>query len=89
VEILPMSEKPLPQASARETIEHLDGSITEYSYFEPSAEAMEKLVKVLFEYHWHEVTVGPCVEGAAFEVRFSEAPKLSIVPHAVVRDNVR
>jgi hypothetical protein len=71
-----MSENPLPPTSARETIEHLDGSITEYTYFEPSAEAMEKLVKVPFEDHWHEVTVGLCVEGAVFEVRFSEAPKL-------------
>jgi hypothetical protein len=76
VEILAVSENPLSQTSARETIEHLDGSNTEYNYFEPSAEAMENLVKVLFEDHWHEVTVGLCVEGAVFEVRFSEAPKI-------------
>lgn len=61
----------------REVVEHLDGSVTEYSYFEPSADAMDKLTKVLFEQHWRDVVVGPCIEGAVFEVRFSEAPKLS------------
>ena len=62
-----------------ETIEHLDGSLTEYTYFEPSAEAMDQLVKLLFEQHWSEVTVGPCIEGSVFEVRFSEAPKLTML----------
>jgi hypothetical protein len=63
----------------RETIEHLDGSITEYSYFEPSPEAMDSLVKVLFERHWPDVVVGPCIEGSVFEVRFTEAPKLTML----------
>jgi hypothetical protein len=28
---------------------------------------------------WRDVVVGPCIEGAVFEVRFSEAPKLSML----------
>lgn len=67
------------QLDKPEMVEHLDGSVTEYSYFEPSAEVMEKVVKVLFEGHWREVVVGPCIEGAVFEVRFVEAPKLSML----------
>ncbi|HTT74909.1 MAG TPA: hypothetical protein VMF50_02920 [Candidatus Binataceae bacterium] len=67
------------QFEQRETIEHLDGSITEYSYFEPSAEAMDRLVKVLFEEHWRDVVVGPCIEGSVFEVRFTEPPKLTML----------
>lgn len=63
----------------REVVEHLDGNVTEYSYFEPSAEAMDKLVKVLFDEHWRDVVVGPCIEGAVFEVRFSEPPKLTML----------
>jgi hypothetical protein len=53
--------------------------VTEYSYFEPSPETMDILVKVLFEEHWRDVVVGPCVGGAVFEVRFSEPPKLSML----------
>ena len=67
------------EAASHEVVEHLDGSVTEYSYFDPSEEAMDRLVKTLFESHWRDITVGPCIEGAVFEVRFSEAPKLSIL----------
>lgn len=69
----------LEQSPQREIVEHLDGSATEFSYFEPSADAMDRLVKLLFEEHWREITVGPCIEGAVFEVRFNEAPKLSLL----------
>jgi hypothetical protein len=74
-----MGQEILKQAPQRETVEHLDGSLTAYSYFEPSADVMDKLVKLLFEEHWARITVGPCIEGAVFEVRFSEAPKLSML----------
>jgi hypothetical protein len=63
----------------KEIVQHLDGTITEYSFFNPSPEVMDRLVKVLFEQHWNDVTVGPCIEGAVFEVRFSEAPKLTML----------
>jgi len=62
-----------------EVIEHLDGTVTEYSYFQPSAETMTQLVEALFEKHWRDIFVGPCIEGAVFEVRFSEAPKLTML----------
>jgi hypothetical protein len=68
-----------PRLAQRETVEHLDGSVTEYSYFEPAAASMNDLVKVLFEQHWRDVVAGPCIEGSVFEVRFSEAPKLTML----------
>jgi hypothetical protein len=68
-----------PHSDDREIIEHLDGSVTEYSYFQPSAETMNRLVKVLFEEHWRDVVVGPCIEGAVFEIKFVEPPKLSML----------
>jgi hypothetical protein len=74
-----MDREILEQSPQREVVEHLDGSVTEFSYFEPSADAMDRLVKLLFEEHWREITVGPCIEGAVFEVKFSEAPKLSML----------
>lgn len=72
-----MHQNVLQQASERQIVEHLDGGVTEYSYFAPNAETMNKLVKLLFETHWRDVIVGPCIEGAVFEVRFTQAPKLS------------
>jgi hypothetical protein len=74
-----MGQEIVDQLPQREIVEHLDGSVTEFSYFEPSADAMDRLVRLLFEEHWREITVGPCIEGAVFEVRFSEAPKLSML----------
>jgi hypothetical protein len=38
---------------------------------------MDRLVRLLFKAHWRDITVGPCIDGAVFEVRFSEPPKLS------------
>src|SRR5215472_8785955 len=56
------------KSSDRELVAHLDGSVTEYSYFEPSAGVMDKLVRVLFEAHWRDITVGPVSRG-----RFSKS----------------
>jgi hypothetical protein len=40
---------------------------------------MDRLVRLLFENHWRDITVGPCIEGAVFEVRFTEPPKLTMM----------
>lgn len=61
----------------RETVENLGGTITEYTYFEPTEEKMKELSQDLFSKNWNKIVVGPCVEGAVFEVRFAEEPKLS------------
>jgi hypothetical protein len=74
-----MSQIDSANVSEHEIVEQLDGSVTEYRYFTPTADAMDRLVKRLFEDHWRDVTVGPCIEGAVFEVRFSEAPKLTML----------
>ena len=68
-----MSEELLRASSGTETIEHLDGTFTEYSYFEPTPDAMDRLTKMLFAKHWRDVVVGPCIQGSVFEVRFTEA----------------
>jgi hypothetical protein len=61
----------------QETLDQLDGTQTVLSYFAPTEETMQALVKDLFEHNWQHIVVGPCVQGAVFEVRFEEAPRLS------------
>lgn len=57
---------------------HPDGSITRHTYFEPREEIMRPLVADLFERNWQRIVVGPCVEGAVFEVCFTEKPKVHV-----------
>lgn len=65
--------------SQQERVENLDGSFTEYSYFEPAEETMKAVIRVLFEEHWRDVVVGPCIEGAVFEIRFEAPPRISFL----------
>ncbi len=66
-------------ALGREIIDGLDGTTTEFTNFEPSGENLAALVAILFEEHWAEITVGPCIEGAVFEIRFEKAPVISML----------
>ena len=61
----------------QETIEQLDGTKTVLSYFAPTEGVMKDLVTDLFEHNWQRIVVGPCIQGAVFEVRFEQAPRLS------------
>ena len=64
-----------PITGVRESIEDLNGDVTEYSYVTPDEETMRELSRLLFEEYWREIIVGPCIEGAVFEIRFEQAPK--------------
>jgi len=61
----------------QETVAQLDGTQTILSYFAPTEETMQALVKDLFQQNWQRIVVGPCVQGAVFEVRFEHEPRLS------------
>lgn len=56
----------------------LDGSRTAYSYFAPSEPVLRELFDELFGKNWAHITVGPCIEGAVFEIRFTQAPEIRI-----------
>jgi hypothetical protein len=56
----------------------LDGSRTAYSYFAPAEPVLRELVDELFGKNWAHITVGPCIEGAVFEIRFTQAPEIRI-----------
>lgn len=40
---------------------------------------IERLLTEILGTHWSSVTVGPLIEGAAWEIRFAEPPKLSML----------
>jgi hypothetical protein len=55
---------------------HPDAAITGYSYFPPAEQTMRDLAQELFGTYWRSVVVGPCIEGAVFEIAFQGAPEL-------------
>lgn len=40
---------------------------------------IERLLIEIFGTHWADITVGPLIEGAAWEIRFTGRPKLSML----------
>lgn len=65
--------------SGPEIERHPDGAVTRYFCFAPTPEAMSALADELFVKNWQRLTVGPCIEGAVFEVRFERAPTVRTV----------
>jgi hypothetical protein len=56
-----------------------DGTRTEYFDVEPGEERLLALLRELFEEHWGEIVFGPCLQGAVFELRFPEKPRVSVL----------
>ncbi|HEY3064257.1 MAG TPA: hypothetical protein VGL09_00570 [Methylomirabilota bacterium] len=56
-----------------------DGSSTEYHEVPVAGDVVERLLTELFTAHWAALTVGPIIEGAAYEIRFSHAPKVTML----------
>jgi hypothetical protein len=61
-----------------EVVEHPDDTREGFSYFSPSENNMKHLVDELFVKNWSHIVVGPFIEGAVFEIQFTQAPKVSI-----------
>ncbi len=77
----PFNAAPAPplERLAREVIELPGGGTLEYDYFDASPASMQRLTDLLFKEHWREIVVGPCIEGAVFEIRFERAPKVTFL----------
>ena len=56
-----------------------DGSTIEYDEVPVAGDLVERLLRELFGEHWSDLTVGPIVEGAAYEIRFATPPTLSML----------
>ena len=64
----------------RPVVEHgLDGTTTEYNDMPVAGDGVEQLLVRLFTEHWADVTVGPLIEGAAYEIQFAAPPKVSVL----------
>src|SRR5262245_61461633 len=57
----------------------LAGRTTEYADIAVAGERVEQLLRELFTDHWKRLTVGPVIQGAAWEVRFTTPPSLSML----------
>lgn len=57
---------------------HPDDALTGYSYFAPAESVMKELVDELFVHNWPRIVVGPCIEGAVFEIVFQGPPEVRI-----------
>jgi hypothetical protein len=56
-----------------------DGSVSEYHDVPVTGEAVERLLTEIFGEHWADVFAGPIIEGAAYEIRFTTKPALSML----------
>jgi hypothetical protein len=56
-----------------------DGSFTEYDEVPVDGDRVERLLTEIFTEHWAHVFAGPVIEGAAYEIRFTERPRVSML----------
>ena len=56
-----------------------DGSVTEYSDVAVAGDTVERLMTEVFGEHWAAISAGPVIDGAAYEIRFTGPPRLSML----------
>lgn len=62
------------------SVEHeLDGSSTENFEVDVRGDRVERLMRELFTAHWAAITVGPLIQGAVFELRFTTPPRVGML----------
>jgi len=69
----------MTEAAAVVVERELDGTVTEYDELSVDGDRIERLMSEIFTDHWARVTVGPFIQGAAWEIRFAAAPKVSML----------
>jgi hypothetical protein len=70
----------MPLEGRMPTIERgQDGVTTEYSDVAVAGDGVERLLTELFSEHWDKLTVGPLIEGAAYEIRFAARPTVTML----------
>jgi hypothetical protein len=55
-----------------------DGSVTRYDDVSVAGDTVARLLNELFTEHWAAITFGPIIEGAAWEIRLTSAPTLTL-----------
>lgn len=56
-----------------------DGERTEYAEISVAGDTVERLMLEIFGEHWAAITAGPVIDGAAYEIRFTARPRLSML----------
>jgi hypothetical protein len=56
-----------------------DGSLTVYDAVSVDGDRIERLLTEIFTDHWRRIFAGPVIEGAAYEIRFTEVPRVSML----------
>ena len=56
-----------------------NGSVTAYDEVSVEGDRVERLLTELFTKHWPDIFAGPVIEGAAYEIRFTAAPAVSML----------
>ena len=56
-----------------------DGTTTAYWEVPTAGDRVERLLTKLLGQHWDTVTVGPIIEGAAYEIRFAAPPTITML----------
>lgn len=57
----------------------VDGSAMECHDVPVGDDRIERLMMEIFTEHWSKITTGPLVQGGAWEIRFSAAPKVTML----------
>src|SRR2546430_1505148 len=57
----------------------LGGRTTAYDDVDVRGDRIERLLTELFTEHWATLTVGPLIEGAAYEIQFASPPKVTML----------
>ena len=60
-------------------VREADGSLTRYTEVPVAGDTVQRLLTEIFHEHWAEVFAGPVIEGAAYEIRFTSAPRVSML----------
>lgn len=67
-------------AAPAHTVERgADGSVTAYDEVSVEGDRVERLLTELFTKNWRDIFAGPVIEGAAYEIRFTAAPVVSML----------
>lgn len=56
-----------------------DGAVTEYDEVAVDGDRVERLLTEVFTKHWSDIFAGPVIEGAAYEIRFTAPPAVSML----------
>lgn len=77
-----MTTLSVPTESKRE----LDGRMTEYFDLPHDEASLWRLFQALFGEHIREITFGPCIEGAVFEIQMEEPANLTMMDGYLTAD---